>query len=267
MKKYFDKVLQIADEFEATTLEEMDSVKLMNRTDTKFILNIESFPNILKEASQSYKILEIDSQRGLEYETTYFDTDDFKLYHAHQNGKLNRFKIRRREYCISGKNFLEIKFKNNKSRTIKDRIRRDKTDPHFCEVTQDFMSNLFPYSAEELEVKMVNSFIRLMLVHKEDKERITLDMNIGFKNDNKKIKLPFLVIAEVKQEGYSTSSSFIQILRKYKIQPTGMSKYCIGTALLNPHLKHNRFKPKLLTLHKLNKNATGDYTELFATSR
>lgn len=264
MEKHFNKVKEITQKFDGTTLEEMDAVKLMNRTDTKFILNIESFPAVLEEASKYYKILEIDSERGMQYETVYFDTEDFKLYHAHQNGKLNRYKIRRREYCISGKNFLEVKFKNNKSRTIKDRIKRDKSDPHFCDVTDEFMQDKFPYSQEDLEVKLTNFFTRIMLVHKTAKERITLDMNLGFRNDYKEVKLPFLVIAEVKQEGYSSSSTFIQILRKFKIQPTGMSKYCIGTVLLNPHLKHNRFKPKLLTLNKLNKNATGDYTELFA---
>ena len=41
----------------------------------------------------------------------------------HQNKKLNRYKIRQREYLISDISFFEIKFKSNKGRTIKKRIK------------------------------------------------------------------------------------------------------------------------------------------------
>ena len=33
-----------------------------------------------------------------------------------------------------------------------------------------------------------------------------------------------------------------------------MSKYCIGTALTTPTVKHNRFKPKLLYINKIQEN-------------
>lgn len=39
------------------------------------------------------------------------------FYHDHHNGKLNRFKIRQREYMDTKTSFLEVKFKNNQRRT------------------------------------------------------------------------------------------------------------------------------------------------------
>ena len=45
------------------------------------------------------------------------------LYHDHHNGKLNRYKVRRRRYIDTDTEFLEVKLKNNKKRTIKSRIK------------------------------------------------------------------------------------------------------------------------------------------------
>ena len=96
--------------FDPITLKEMDGVKLMDRTDTKFTFNISNLPSILEAAKAHYRILDIEGNRISRYKTLYFDTDDFNLYNEHHCGKLNRYKIRHRTYVESNLGFLEVKF-------------------------------------------------------------------------------------------------------------------------------------------------------------
>ena len=60
--------------------------------------------NILKNISSEYFCLEIDG-KGLLLQTEYLDTIDNLLFKNHQNGKLNRYKIRFRDYIESKKTF------------------------------------------------------------------------------------------------------------------------------------------------------------------
>ena len=71
--------------FEPITLEEMKSVKLMNRTDTKFVTNTSKLRQLLKMAQQDYYVQVIDGERNLDYDTTYFDTTAFDMYNMHQS--------------------------------------------------------------------------------------------------------------------------------------------------------------------------------------
>ncbi len=248
-----DRITTIVNEFTPISLPEMDSVKLMNRIDTKYVLSANRLPGLLVEAKDKYRILEIDKQRELLYRTTYFDTDDYKMYNAHQNGKLNRFKIRTREYVVSQIHFLEVKFKNNKGRTLKDRVKRVEGSMSFKEKESLFLEDAAPFSINDLSPKLWNKFTRLTLVHKTAQERITIDFNLSFKNDkDKEIELPKLSVIEVKQDKYTANSDFLQILKKNHIYEMRFSKYCVGSALLNPDLKYNRFKQKLMTIDKLN---------------
>ncbi|MBK7132569.1 MAG: hypothetical protein IPH69_07020 [Bacteroidales bacterium] len=63
--------------------------------------------------------------------------------------------------------------------------------------------------------------------------------------------MPYIAIDELKKEGHSASSPFNDNLKNMGIHPTGFSKYCIGSAILNDSLRKNRLKPKLLKLNKI----------------
>jgi hypothetical protein len=108
--------------FESISLSNMDKVKLMSRKDTKFIFEVNDLPSLLSAVKPFYKVAEINDKRISEYKTDYYDTQQFDLYNAHHNGKLNRNKVRYREYVNSELSFFEIKFKDNKNKTVKFRI-------------------------------------------------------------------------------------------------------------------------------------------------
>ena len=80
--------------FAPISLEQMSGVKLMNRTDTKFVTTTERLRLLLQMARNDYYVQEIDGVRNLEYDTTYFDTQDFDMYNQHQWNHTNRQKIR-----------------------------------------------------------------------------------------------------------------------------------------------------------------------------
>ena len=62
----------LVNSFSPISLEQMSGVKLMNRTDTKFVTTMEHLRQLLKMACHDYYIQEIDGVRNLEYDNQWF---------------------------------------------------------------------------------------------------------------------------------------------------------------------------------------------------
>ena len=103
--------------FLPVSLEEMSGIRLMNRTDTKFVTSLDKLSLILQFAVTDYRVQEVEGTRNIAYRTVYLDTSGRDMYMAHQNGHRVREKIRVRTYVSSGLTFLEVKNKDNKGRT------------------------------------------------------------------------------------------------------------------------------------------------------
>ena len=116
------RLRELAEKFSPISLQEMDSVALLNRRDTKFVMTNEQLLTALSALQNDYRILSVKGFRLNQYRTLYFDTADFDLYNLHINGRAERYKVRSREYMNSRTSFLEVKHKTRKGRTIKDRI-------------------------------------------------------------------------------------------------------------------------------------------------
>lgn len=228
----------------------MDSVKLMDRTDTKFVFNFSELNDILNQLQPFYKVLDVNENKISKYESLYFDTPNFELYLKHHAGKLNRHKVRVRKYVESNLNFFEIKFKNNKGRTIKSRVKQDRVDGIIQSKAQDLLKDRSNLSAENLEPKIWVNYSRITLVNKHSPERVTLDLNLHFVKDEEIKNVENLIIAEVKQ-GKSTPSPFMKLMKKNHIRQDSISKYCLGIITFFDKLKHNNFKPKLISIKKI----------------
>ncbi len=237
--------------FDPISLAEMDSVKLLDRTDTKFTFNTSKLPGIINMLNDHYRILEIENTRITDYETLYFDTLNFELYLRHHNEKLNRYKIRFRKYVNSNLYFFEIKYKNNKSRTIKSRVARPQIELNIVESAQKLLEAKTSLTADILLPKLWVNYSRITFVHKNFEERLTIDLNLTFKDGDNEKKFDSLVIAELKRDKASNKSPFINIMNTYRIRQNSISKYCLGVTQLFPMIKQNNFKPKILTLNKI----------------
>ncbi len=244
----FDGLLR---QFAPISLSQMDDVALLNRTDTKFVLTAAQLYVALASLTADYQVLDVAGVRLNHYQTLYFDTPDFAMYLRHHAGGRERYKVRSRQYLDSSLTFLEVKRKTNKNRTIKSRLRTPSLVTAFGAETNLFLHDHLPPSAQALEPKLWNNFVRITLVNKVVQERLTLDLNLRFSQAGETIVLPGLAIAEVKQNGVNPDSPFIRHMRAMNLHPTGFSKYCLGVAMLYPSLKHNHFKPKLRLVEQL----------------
>lgn len=250
------EIENILKQFSPVSLKEMDGVKLMNRTDTKFTFKLDLLPQLLNEIKPFYKCLNIESNVISNYQTLYYDTNNLMLYNKHHNGELNRFKIRHRTYVDSNLGFLEVKFKNNKGRTIKERIKENTPLTEFNEKAYAFLQTELPFNPNILKPIIWVNYSRITLVNNLSAERVTIDINLEFKKNDQSLQLSNLVIAEVKQDK-KQPSQFRDAMKKMRIREGSISKYCFAVAFMYSNVKKNNFKEKLLSLkHIINYDTT-----------
>ncbi len=243
----FLNVLEIMDPI---SLDEMNDVKLLDRTDLKFTFHISQLPKILHKATEHYRVLTIDNNRFSHYETRYFDTPGYEMYVKHHNGKLNRNKVRFRTYLDSGLHFFEIKFKTNKGRTIKSRVKRETNDYSITDKAMQLLENKTPYHPEDVCEAIKIYYNRITLVNKNMTERLTIDFDMKYILGDKTARYENLVIAEVKQDSCA-HSDFVCLMNELKIKDISMSKYCLGIASLAENTKKNNFKRKMAYVNNL----------------
>lgn len=251
---------QLLNDYKSVSLEEMGKVKLMNRVDTKFVTTLDRLEQLLRLAIDRYFIQQIEGKQMMPYTTLYYDTDCCDMYSQHQRGKKNRQKIRVRRYESSGISFLEVKRKNNKGRTDKKRMQVPERVPDLDLVTyRTFLLQKSRYGAHRLLPQLSNAFRRITLVNNAMTERLTIDFDLRFHNEQTGIDHDMgpLVIIEVKRDG-QTYSPVLDLLKQLRIHQSGFSKYCIGMALTNPVLKRNRFNERLRYVAKLSQNSTNN---------
>lgn len=299
-------------------LDRIAAVRLMNRVDTKYLVDERRCMELLELAADQYYVQIIDDCRACRYATLYYDTPQWDMYHLHHNRRLTRQKIRTRTYVETGVTYLEVKNKSNKGRTHKRRMALDRslfaaaaTDT----AAADFLRREARYAPETLSPSLATRFVRVTLVNHAMTERLTIDFDLHFDNvraadgGNKDINgcgdmntislgdtdmngrkdmntigpgdmdingcgnngmtgmdngfrpaaaaslghtasLGRLVVIELKQDALAPSP-MKQLLAQLRVKPFKLSKYCIGEALTNPLVKHNRFKAKIRAIGKM----------------
>jgi len=251
------KIEEYIKSFASTSLEEVKKIESPKRTNSKYVFSIRKLPGVLKDMAKSYKLLYVDEIAHHPHTTIYFDTDQYAMYNDHQNGKVNRYKIRYKKYDVSKSGFLELKYKNNKGQKCKKKTPFNLASQDIREA-ELFLKSNSPFLAKNLTPQLVIKYTRLTFINKEKEERITCDYQLNitsYDDQNKTINLEHLCIIEVKRSKCRKHSIVTSILLKHKIFLRGMSKYCIGLAIINDKLKSNRFKEKLRMLDKFKSHA------------
>lgn len=153
---------------------------------------------------------------------------------------------------------MEIKFKSNKGKTYKSRLKTENISDTLQGDTRDFAQKTL-HRHSEIEVNAIlpnvwTNFSRITLANRHINERLTIDLNLCFKHHHSGQivdSAQHLVIAELKRERSATPSPFVHIARDLGISPTNFSKYCTAMMLLNPQLKQNQFKKRVRSLNKM----------------
>lgn len=252
-------ILSQLSQMQPITLDQMSSIKLMNRIDTKFVTSRRLLLELLRRVQDKYYVQEINGDRISPYRTTYFDTDKYEQYMQHHNRHSRRTKVRVRTYLSSGDlTFLEVKRKNNHLRTKKKRIQvKDLETAAQTEGASELVLKRTGLRLEDMHPIVQNNFDRVTLVNYGKTERLTIDFNVRFHNfeTGNDFDTERIVIIELKRDG-NIFSPITNILRDLHIHQTGFSKCCIGMVTTDPHLKQNNFKQKLRMLRKINLDET-----------
>lgn len=249
------KVLtRILNQFNGIGIEQLNRVRLLKRSDTKFVFSKDILPNLLSKLTGHYKILRINSEPEQEYETQYYDTPKRDFYLQHHNGFRSRFKIRERKYCNTNEFFFEVKSKNNKNKTNKKRLKINKfTHPALHSQSKTLIEQSTPFPANDLELVLTSNFKRITLVCFTPPQRVTIDYDLSFTHvpTNKKLDLKNTCIIEIKKNREHKTPFLFETLNTLGIRKSGFSKYCIGLIGFEKNLKQNRLKYRQLQLQKL----------------
>ena len=239
------------------TLDEMKDIRLMNRTDTKFVTNKENLARLLELAQGKYYAQFNEGSKIANYMTTYWDTENHKFYLEHHNGRVPRQKVRVRTYMDSDVTFLEIKTKNNHGRTKKKRVEVPSQQITGEGGNEEFLQERVHLGLSDIHPTVRNQFHRITLVNYEKTERLTIDYDVSFHNmeTGRSADVGQLVIIELKRDG-NVFSPVLDMLRQLRIKPSGFSKYCIGSVMTNDGLKQNNFRERMVTFTKLSERQT-----------
>ncbi len=244
------ELLQIVNQFEPISLVDMGRAELMERSDLKFAITFDDLISLLPLIVEDYRVLEIRDKRLFEYDTLYYDTADYLLYKMHHNGRMNRYKVRRRTYVDSDINFLEAKIKNNKGVTNKVRIKCERDVDFHDELISEFLLEHLNVDCRNLSPSININYNRIALVNKSSIERVTIDLGLTYSVEGKKSTYNNLVIIEVKSDG-KVNTLIKRLLRDTNKKPISLSKYCVGMYLLEVNEKRNNFKQQVLKINKL----------------
>lgn len=219
--------------------EVLDRSALQFRMDRKYLVPARLVPELVAGLAGSYAALEIDGARLFRYSSTYFDTPDLLTYRQHLQDRRRRYKIRTRTYLDSGECMFEVKMNGARDATDKRRMPYDAG--HRTALTaaaEDFLweTLLSAYrmnAPAPLVPSATTGYRRVTLVQRSGTGRATLDAGLVCARRGARVEARGdWVLVESKSAGPDTPVD--RLLRRMRIRPAKVSKYCLAVAVLYP---------------------------------
>ena len=227
-----------------TNLDALDSVQLMRRFDTKYVVPDAWLPELVEAMAAHAHVLSVSGQRECHYANLYFELPGDPFLQDHLRGKARRMKVRSRKYGSNGLSFLEVKERQPGGRTLKHRMKRSHEAMDSIDAAElDFLTS-HVRGAEALEPRLNGSFLRTTLVDFDRKERVTIDRDLeaGMVGGEQQPLLNGLAVIEVKQprpDRYSPVQKWLRNLDRRKGligRSTRMSKYTMARLDQDPDI-------------------------------
>jgi hypothetical protein len=227
----------------SVSLDELLSVaELTTRLDRKYLVPIETLPDVIANLPDQVATLDINGRRVFEYESVYFDTASFELYRQHAQGRRRRYKARTRSYGDSRVTMFEVKLKGPRGQTLKERLPYDYE--RRGELTTDgraFLDQVtveaYGVTAPPLQPALTTAYDRATLVDLECRSRMTIDVNLGWSDGTRTHETDDLALVETKS--LAQPGPVDAVLGSMGLRPVRLSKYCLGVALLHPETAAN----------------------------
>ncbi len=245
--------------FDSISLEDLNnSMALMERKETKFLLSLEQLPQLISCLQEKFSVLTIKDTNIFNYDNVYLDTQDYKFYHQHEWWKKIRTKVRTRQYVDSNIQFFEYKQRNkwqiSKYRYELSAEEHWKITLEWMKFFQKIYTWIYNTPLQQLIVpSLKNSYNRITFCSKNNDERITIDYNLQFTdpvNPTNTYLLKNIAIIESKAATQPAPSA--SIFKALNIKKHGAcSKYCLWLIHLNKVDTYNHFQKTLDSIQSL----------------
>jgi hypothetical protein len=236
--------------FSAVDPEAIRATDLERRYEAKRVASLEVITSELARSISTHAIVMAAGRTIARYHTLYFDTPSRDLYLDHVRGVRPRRKVRIREHLDRAVAFLEVKTREAGGMVRKERITRAANGRAALDARElDFVERVCRADRAGARSMLASmpvlsvSFQRIMLVHRTSGERVTFDLAISFGTAERRLILPELAVMELKTASRASAERF-----EAETAPpwtAGFSKYCLGTALLEPRMPAHRWRASL----------------------
>ena len=220
--------------------------ELLTRVDRKYVLSPDQAAALLDGLDARTLVLAIDGRRRFQYESVYFDTPDLLSYRQSALRRRRRSKVRTRSYLDTGGAFLEVKTRDSRGTTVKDRTPYDPSDrDRLTPAALGFIDQTLAarghaaLAAAELTPTLVTRYRRLTLLPPESGVRVTVDTDLVWNYRRNALAVPGLVILETKSG--SRPCDVDRLLWRAGHRPAAISKYGTGLAALRGDLPDNKW--------------------------
>ncbi|MFB4306256.1 VTC domain-containing protein [Actinomadura sp. GTD37] len=223
---------------------------LQLRLDRKYLLPVPLLPALVGGLAGDYAALEIDGRRLFRYSSTYFDTPGLLTYRQHRQDRRRRFKIRTRTYLDSGSCMFEVKLNGTRDATDKRRTpyeaarRAELTAAAERFLAEALLSEYRMNPPEPLGPSATTGYRRVTLVQRSGTGRVTLDAGLVCSRPGRRVEArDDWVLVESKSAAADTPAD--RLLRRMRVHPVKISKYCLAVAVLYPGTASNPWRPAL----------------------
>jgi hypothetical protein len=254
-----ERLIRSLEPFRKVGLEDFGDRRFSERMDRKFPVALSRIPSLIDGLADEYDLVMPGNNRVSTIASYYFDTPDYAYFRAHHRGRAHRHKVRFRVYADTDTTFLEVKKKNAKGRTMKERIESNPSDRRLSAPLQKFLADSGVSESSRIRPVLEISYKRLSFISKDRKERFSVDFAVEYNNGVLSGDYGALAVIEVKQDHLATTP-VVKKLRDLRITESSLSKYCLSLCQLHPELKANRFQPVLRNLQELIHEEKSDHS-------
>ena len=216
--------------------------ELHTRIDRKYIIDDETLDQMLYARAKEIAILTIEDRHEFNYESVYFDNARLDLYHAAARGRRRRFKVRTRMYKDSGLTMLEVKLKDGRGRTVKERFNYDSENRNrLTAAGRQFVDEAVGQTGLAVTLRPVlkTQYRRMTIVDIASRTRATIDRGLICTNSDGASVTLDRVIVESKSD--LSASPVDRWMWSHGCRPVRISKCCTAMAAMQPELPSNKW--------------------------
>ncbi len=231
----------------------LDRRALVRRADTKFLLPVEALVPVLHALARNHGLLLAGGHRIASYDTLYFDDPGLRGYDDHLRGRTPRCKVRTRHYPDRGVSFLEVKTKNNRGRTEKERRPHPFGEHRLSDEEVAWALQIAGWPGRALLPQAWTRFRRITLVGLDADERVTVDLDVRLERPPITRRLRGVAVVEVKQPHLDPRSPAVLALRRAGARRRSVSKYAVAMCSMAPGVRRNLLLPTLRFIERYDK--------------